>query len=162
VIPLFHDQIRNGGPVTITTSDMTRFLLSLDAAVDTIFAAVRDGLPGETYIPKVPSALITNVAAALIGKRKIELKITGIRPGEKVHESLISDEEANRTLLRGKWYVILPMLPEVCGPRTGSGCLTKEYSSADDVMDMEETIRMLKGSCLMIEDVEAHAGELLA
>jgi UDP-glucose 4-epimerase len=75
---------------------------------------------------------------------------------------LISDEEANRTLLRGKWYVILPMLPEVCGPRTGSGCLTKEYSSADDVMDMEETIRMLKGSCLMIEDVEAHAGELLA
>jgi FlaA1/EpsC-like NDP-sugar epimerase len=162
VIPLFHDQIRNGGPVTITTTDMTRFLLSLDDAVNTIFAAVRDGLPGETYIPKVPSALITNVAAALIGKRKVEIKVTGIRPGEKVHESLVSDEEAHRTLLRGKWYVILPMLPEVCGPRTGSGCLDKEYSSADDVMTMDETVHMLKASRLMMEDVENYSGELLA
>jgi FlaA1/EpsC-like NDP-sugar epimerase len=162
VIPLFHDQIRNGGPITITTNEMTRFLLSLDDAVDTIFAAVSDGLPGETYIPKAPSALIANVAAALIGSRDVEVKVTGIRPGEKVHESLISDEEAHRTLIRGKWYVILPMLPEVCGPRTGSGCLTKEYSSADDVMSMDETVRMLKERRLMIEDAEVHAGEMLA
>jgi FlaA1/EpsC-like NDP-sugar epimerase len=100
VIPLFHDQIRNGGPVTITTTDMTRFLLSLDDAVNTIFAAVRDGLPGETY--------------------------------------------------------------EVCGPRTGSGCLEKEYSSADDVMSIDETVKMLKASRLMMEDVETYSGELLA
>ncbi len=63
VIPLFHDQIRSGGPVTITTTDMTRFLLSLDEAVDTIFAAVRDGYRGETYIPRVPSAQATRCQA---------------------------------------------------------------------------------------------------
>ncbi len=54
VIPLFHDQIRNGGPVTITAPEMTRFLLSLDDAVDTVFAAVKEARRGETYIPRAP------------------------------------------------------------------------------------------------------------
>jgi len=58
VVPLFLEQIAAGGPVTITTPDMTRFLLTLDDAVDTIFAAVRSAAPGETYIPCVPSARI--------------------------------------------------------------------------------------------------------
>ncbi len=62
VIPLFHDQIRSGGPVTITTEEMTRFLLSLDDAVDVILAAVQSGSPGETYIPRVPSAQVTHIA----------------------------------------------------------------------------------------------------
>ena len=62
VIPLFHDQIRNGGPVTITTQEMTRFLLSLEQAVDTVFAALRDAEPGETYVPRVPSARIVDIA----------------------------------------------------------------------------------------------------
>src|SRR3984957_15558174 len=93
VIPLFHDQIRNGGPVTITTPEMTRFLLSLNDAVDTVFAAVAEGLPGETYIPRVPSAQVTDIAKVLIGDRSIKTKIVGIRPGEKVHEILVSEEE---------------------------------------------------------------------
>jgi len=83
VIPLFHDQIRNGGPVTITTLEMSRFLLSLDQAVDTIFAAIREARRGETYIPRVPSARVVDIAAALIGKRDIQTVVTGIRPGEK-------------------------------------------------------------------------------
>src|SRR5580704_18334454 len=93
VIPLFHEQIKNGGPVTITHPDMTRFLLSLDEAVDLIFAAVRKAKRGETFIPRVPSARMVDVAAALIGNRKIKLEVTGIRPGEKLHEILISEEE---------------------------------------------------------------------
>ena len=56
MIPLFHDQIARGGPVTITTPEMTRFLLSLDDAVDTVFAALREGQPGETYVPRAPAA----------------------------------------------------------------------------------------------------------
>src|SRR5664279_2367818 len=83
VIPFFHEQIRNGGPVTITTSDMTRFLLSLNQAVDTVFAAVRGAQRGETYIPRVPSAKVTDIAALLIGDRPIKTVVTGIRPGEK-------------------------------------------------------------------------------
>jgi len=161
VIPLFHSQIRGGGPVTITTPEMTRFLLSLHDAVDTIFAAVSSGLPGETYIPRVPSSRIVDVAKALIDGRPIETVVTGIRPGEKIHEILISEEEAHRTVDRGKWYAILPMLPEICGNGAGSGCLKKEYSSMDSIMTMEETRRLLKTRRLMVEDVESLESELL-
>lgn len=161
VIPLFHDQIRNGGPVTITTPDMTRFLLSLDDAVDTIFAAVNSGSPGDTYIPSASSALVKDIATALINGRKIDIKFIGIRPGEKIHESLISEEEAYRTVARDKWFAILPMLPEVCGDGKGSGVLSKEYSSADTVMTLEETTEMLKRRGLMLEDVENEPGEML-
>ena len=71
VIPLFHDQIRNGGPVTITTAEMTRFLLSLDDAVDTSSRRSARRVRGETYIPRVPSARVVDIAAALIGERDI-------------------------------------------------------------------------------------------
>src|SRR3990170_298516 len=156
VIPLFLEQIRNGGPVTITTIDMTRFLLSLHDAVDTIFAAITGALPGETYIPRGPASRIGDVAKALIDGRAVEMVVTGVRPGEKIHEILVSDEEALRTVERGKWYAILPMLPEVCGDRAGSGCLTREYSSNDDVMDLEGTRKLLKERQLMLEDVSVH------
>ena len=152
VIPLFLEQIRNGGPVTITTNDMTRFLLTLDHAVDTIFAVVAGAQPGETYVPRAPSSRIVDVAAVLIGNRPIRIVVTGIRPGEKIHEILVSEEEAKRTVERGKWYAILPMLPEVCGDRTGSGCGAKEYSSNDNVMGLEATRELLIENRLMVED----------
>jgi FlaA1/EpsC-like NDP-sugar epimerase len=152
VIPLFHDQIRAGGPVTITTEDMTRFLLSLDQAVDTIFAALRGANRGDTFIPRVPSARVTDIAAALIGDRDIEVKVTGIRPGEKVHESLVSEEEAHRTVARDGYYVILPILPELQGVGGEQGVLGKEYSSADELMSREEIVAMLTERKLLIED----------
>ena len=93
VIPLFHEQIRRGGPVTVTTPEMTRFLMTLDQAVDTVFAALKDARPGEIYVPRVPSARMVDLAAVLIGDRPIETVFTGIRPGEKVHEILVSEEE---------------------------------------------------------------------
>lgn len=162
VIPLFHEQIRAGGPVTITTPEMTRFLLRLDDAVDTIFAALRFAEPGDTLIPRAKSARIVDVAAALVGDRAIKQVISGIRPGEKIHEILVSDEEAFRAVERGdRWYAILPMLPEVGGNRTGSGCLTKEYSSADQVMTASETAQMLKRVGLMLVDVPAEGPEIL-
>jgi FlaA1/EpsC-like NDP-sugar epimerase len=161
VIPLFHDQIRNGGPVTITTLEMTRFLLSLNAAVDVIFAAVEGALPGETYIPRVPSALVTHIAKALIGGRAIETLVTGIRPGEKVHEILVSEEEAHRTVERGAYYAILPMLPELRRAEIVPAGLSKEYSSADDVMSLEETTHLLTEQRLMPKDVAAELAEVL-
>jgi UDP-glucose 4-epimerase len=161
VIPLFHDQIRNGGPVTITTADMTRFLLSLNDAADLIFAAVQHGAAGETYIPRVPSARVTHIAMALIGDRPIKMKIVGIRPGEKIHEILISDEEAFRTVERGPYYAILPMLPELRGVERESLCLTKEYSSADEVMSLEDTTHLLHHRELMPQDVPDDSVEVL-
>ena len=161
VIPLFHEQIRNGGPVTITTPDMTRFLLSLNDAVDTVFAAISEALPGETYVPRAPSSRIVDVAAALIGDRPIRTVVTGIRPGEKIHEIMVSEEEAHRTVERGRWYAILSMLPEVRGDRAGSGVLKKEYSSNDDVLDIDGVRKLLKSRRLMPEDVTGREGELL-
>jgi FlaA1/EpsC-like NDP-sugar epimerase len=161
VIPLFHDQIRNGGPVTITTPEMTRFLLSLNDAVDVIFAAVETGAAGETYIPRVPSALVMHIATALVGARPIQSRIVGIRPGEKVHETLVSDEEAHRTVERGGYYAILPMLPELRRRESASITLAKEYSSADDVMTLEETTRLLHNERLMPEHVAPDLAEVL-
>src|SRR4029077_14314033 len=72
VIPLFLDQIAAGGPLTITTPEMTRFLLSLEEAVDIIFEALRSAQPGEIYVPAAPSARIVDVAESLIGDRKLD------------------------------------------------------------------------------------------
>jgi UDP-glucose 4-epimerase len=117
VVPLFLDQIAAGGPVTITTVDMTRFLLTLEDAVDTIFAAVRSAAPGDTYIPRCASARMTDLAAHLIGGRDIRTVVTGIRPGEKIHEILVSEEEATRTVFGQKGYfAVRPMLPRPQGP----------------------------------------------
>ena len=161
VIPLFHEQIRAGGPVTITTPDMTRFLLSLDQAVDTIFAAITGALRGETYIPRVPSAKVTDIAEALIGDRPIKTVITGIRPGEKIHEILISEEEANRTFARGEYYVILPILPELCSDEAKGPLLCREFSSADNVMSPADLLATLDKFDLMVHEGAMNEGELL-
>ncbi len=93
---------------------MTRFLLSLDEAVDTIFAAVRGARRRrDLSFRACRGARMVDVAAALIGDRPIKTVVTGIRPGEKMHEILISEEEAHRTVQRGQHYVIGPMLPEL-------------------------------------------------
>ena len=163
VIPLFIDQIRNGGPVTVTVPEMTRFLLSLDQAVDTVFAALKGAEPGETYIPVAPSATVMNIAKALIGDRSVDIEVIGIRPGEKMHEILISEEEANHCIKRGEYYAILSMLPELSNnQKKEPNALTKEYSSGDSILDLEGTIELLKKHCLMVEDVElSNSWELL-
>jgi FlaA1/EpsC-like NDP-sugar epimerase len=152
VVPLFHEQIRDGGPVTITTPEMTRFLISLDDAVDTVFAALKDARPGEIFVPRAAAARLIDVATALIADRPVEIRVTGIRPGEKIHEIMVSDEEAGRTVRRGKWYAILPMLPELQADPIEEVCLNQEYSSADSVMTLEETAGLLERNRLMVED----------
>ena len=150
VIPLFHEQIKRGGPITITTKDMTRFLLPLQSAVDTIFAVLSGAKPGEIYIPKIPAARIVDVAKALIEKRQVKLVYTGIRPGEKVHEVLVSEEEAWRAYDRGDYYAIKPMLPELFTEELGQQALLKEYSSGDFLMTFEETEALLRKHNLMV------------
>lgn len=144
VIPLFHDQISHGGPVTITVPEMTRFLLSLDQAVDTVFAALKDALRGETFVPEAPAATIMNIAKAMIGERDIEIKIIGIRPGEKMHEMMVSEEECNHTVRRGLYFAIQPMLPELAEDNGEPLALSKALSSADDILDFNGTLELLK------------------
>jgi FlaA1/EpsC-like NDP-sugar epimerase len=152
VIPLFLDQIRSGGPITITTPEMTRFLLSLDRAVDTILAAFEQAKRGETYIPRVPSARITDLTEVLIAGRPIKTTITGIRPGEKIHEILVSEEEAYRTVERAGYLAILPLLPELRSRTVAEKTIRGEYSSADNLITKAELAKLLKKHKLLVED----------
>ncbi|HVJ26400.1 MAG TPA: polysaccharide biosynthesis protein [Vicinamibacterales bacterium] len=128
VVPLFVDQIARGGPVTLTMKEMTRFLLTLDQAVDTVFAAIRSGRRGDTYVPRAPAARVEEIADVMIGDRKIQKTFIGIRPGEKIHELMVSEEECYRTTERDGYYVICPMLPEL-QPEAPVPALHGEYSS---------------------------------
>ncbi|MBF7081422.1 polysaccharide biosynthesis protein [Desulfallas sp. Bu1-1] len=163
VIPLFHDQIKHGGPVTVTVPEMSRFLLSLNDAVDTVIAALKYAKPGETYIPIAPAATVINIARALIGNRRMEIKVIGLRPGEKMHEVLISEEEVHRCIKRGDYFVIRPMLPELRDEKdVEPKILTKEFSSADQVLDLNDTVELLKKHNLMVDrDNFITGGELL-
>lgn len=145
VIPLFKSQIANGGPVTITLPEMTRFLLSLDSAVDTIFAAYSHAEAGEIFVPRVPSARIPDIAEALIAGRDIETIVTGIRPGEKLHEILLSEEEAYRTVERAGHYVVKSQLPELLDGDF-EPVLEGEYSSRGAVVGGEELAALIAQS----------------
>lgn len=161
VIPLFHEQIKNGGPLTLTTEDMTRFLLPLERAVDTIIEAVKFANPGEIYVPQVPAARIIDVARALIEEQDIEIEITGIRPGEKIHEILVSHEESWHSYQRGNYYVIKPMLPELILEEAELSAINNEYSSGTSVLNPEETNKLLKKYNLTIGNEIQYEGELL-
>lgn len=162
VIPLFHEQIRRGGPVTVTRPEMTRFLLSLEQAVDLVFKAVESARAGETWVPATPSARVMDLARALVGDRPVEIREQGIRPGEKVHEVLVSEEECHHTYRRGSYFAIAPMLPELRDPAgAGEPPLGRALSSADAVIPIEELAALLRGHGLLMEQVEPGMGEVL-
>ena len=95
VIPLFVEQIKSGQPITITDPNMTRFMMSLDDAVDLVLFAFEHGCQGDTFVQKAPAATIKTLAEALckIFKADNEIRILGTRHGEKKHEALLSKEE---------------------------------------------------------------------
>jgi FlaA1/EpsC-like NDP-sugar epimerase len=103
-----------------------------------------------------------DLAAGLIGKRDIEVVTTGIRPGEKLHESLISEEESHRAFSRDPYYVIAPILPELRRPENEGPFLEKEYSSKNDVMSLETLTNLLVERGLMVDENQLeYAGEFL-
>ena len=144
VVPLFIDQIAAGGPLTLTDKNMTRFLLTLDQAVDTVFEALQFAVAGETYIPKIKAALIQDVATALVGSQKIEVVESGIRPGEKMHEIMISEEESLRTISRGDYFAIKSILPEVATASSEPLIEFAEVSSANYLMSTDEVKTFLE------------------
>lgn len=137
VVPLFLEQIARGGPITITDRRMTRFLMSLDDAVDTIADAITHASPGEITVPQAPAARMVDLAHALADGRELPVQVTGIRPGEKLHEILISEEEIPRTVRRGEFFAVRPMLPELAAEAVAEPAFTAEYSSADHVLDVD-------------------------
>ncbi len=145
IVPLFVEQVQKGQSMTVTLPEMTRFLLSLDHAVDTVFEAITKGKPGQTFVPKVPAANIVDLAKAIMGDKELPINFTGIRPGEKVHEIMVSEEECFRTIEQGDYYVILPVLPELRDGTEFKQALNGEYSSRDNNISIAE-LRELLGS----------------
>jgi len=98
VIPLFVSQIRAGQPITVTDPDMTRFMMSLDDAIDLVLFAFQHGKPGDTFVQKAPAATIGQLARVLMRLlgREVPVQIIGTRHGEKKHETLLNREEMVR------------------------------------------------------------------
>lgn len=107
VIPLWIDQIRNGNPITLTEPKMTRFIMSLDEAVDLVLFAFEHGINGDILVQKAPACTIQTQAEAvceLFGGKKEEIKIIGIRHGEKLYETLLTNEECAKAVDLGNFY----------------------------------------------------------
>lgn len=159
VVPLFLEQIRRGGPITVTDPRMTRFLMSLDDAVDTIADAVAHARRGEITIPSAPAARMVDLARALCDGKEIPIQITGIRPGEKLHEILISEEEVPRTSRRGDYFAVHPMLPELATDQHIEPAFVSEYSSADQGIGVEEIRTLLRGGSRLAQTLSDIAAQ---
>lgn len=145
VIPLFKKQIAEGGPVTITSSTMTRFLLSLEQAADIVFDAILSGRAGDIFVPKAPSARVGTIAEVLIGETGVQIERIGVRPGEKYHEVMVSREEAAHTVVNGEYYVIVPQLAGLVHSEKDPHPLsTTEYCSSRNVMGFNDTRALLQ------------------
>ena len=107
VIPLWIDQIRNGNPITLTEPTMTRFIMSLEEAVDLVLFAFEHGQNGDILVQKAPACTIQTQAEAvceLFGGRKEDIKVIGIRHGEKLYETLLTNEECAKAEDLGDFY----------------------------------------------------------
>ena len=107
VIPLWIEQIKNGQPITITDPNMTRFIMSLDEAVDLVLFAFEHGVSGDILVQKAPACTIKTQAEAvceLFGGNKENIKVIGIRHGEKMYETLLTNEECANAIDLGNFY----------------------------------------------------------
>jgi FlaA1/EpsC-like NDP-sugar epimerase len=149
VIPYFIEQIKAGGPITITDLEMTRFFLTLEEAIVLLFKASSDSIGGETFVMNMPACYIRDIAAVLIDEYgDAEIKEIGGRPGEKLDEMLISKHESPLSYCYDEnYFVILPS--------KSSDALTKKYkdlkkfahqefSSKTFIMNKNEIKEMLK------------------
>ena len=108
VVPFFIKKAKTG-ILPITDKNMTRFNITLDQGVDMVLYALKNANGGEIFVPKIPSYRITDLANAI--SEKCEQKIVGVRPGEKIHEEMITSSDSYNTFDIGKFYVILPQKP---------------------------------------------------
>lgn len=106
VIPFFKKRMENSTTLPITDSGMTRFNISIEQGVNMVMYALENAMGGELYVPKIPSYNILDVANAIAPN--LEKEIVGIRPGEKLHEEMITSSDSLNTYDLGKYYVILP------------------------------------------------------
>jgi UDP-glucose 4-epimerase len=148
VIPLWIDQIRSGNPITITDGTMTRFIMSLDEAVDLVLFAFEHGQSGDILVQKAPACTIQTQAEAvceLFGGDKNAIKVIGIRHGEKMYETLLTNEECANAIDMGDFYRVpcdkrgLNYDKYINKGDTERNTLTEFNSSNTQLLNVEET-----------------------
>lgn len=129
VVPLFRSLIDSGRPITVTDPNMTRFILTLRESVELVLKAIEEGVGGEVFVRKMPAHTIADLVEVMLESvaKKPKIEIIGVRPGEKIHEVLVSYAEATRTIEDGEYYIILPQI-EI-------GAVEKKYKNTKRISD---------------------------
>jgi FlaA1/EpsC-like NDP-sugar epimerase len=157
VVPTFMNQIRDGGPVTVTDPDMTRFVLPIEEAVELVLMAHQRMTSGEVFVLKMKALRIGDLAEAMIERYasgfgyhpdEIDVEIIGARPAERVHEKLISSEESLHVKELDRLYAILPQI-DIPGydsvNYSDAEPVDGEYTSADqDLLSKSQIVRMIE------------------
>ncbi|MCC6217395.1 MAG: UDP-N-acetylglucosamine 4,6-dehydratase (inverting) [Polyangiaceae bacterium] len=130
VVPLFLEQARQGR-LTVTEPAMTRFWIGMGRAVDLVLLALDEGTGGEVFVPKLPACTVATLAEAVAPGAQVD--VVGIRPGEKVHEAMITVDEARSVLDCGQYFVIRPQFPAWGErPRTNGAAVAPSFSYSSD------------------------------
>tara|TARA_Y100001934_G_scaffold282342_1_gene395602 strand:+ start:2862 stop:3830 length:969 start_codon:yes stop_codon:yes gene_type:complete len=143
VVPVFKRIRETGGTVTITDERMTRFWITLDEAVQLVLHAFDEGIGGEIFVPKIPSMLVTDLADAICPGQ--ERTITGIRPGEKLHECMITEDDARQTRDRGDYYIIYPDFPWYHSSDLAGEPVPEGFRYSSEINDLWLSIDELRG-----------------
>lgn len=172
VFPIFEEQIRRGGPVTITDPDMTRFVMSIQQAVKLVIDSAYVACGGEVFVTKMPVVAIKDLAAVMIDElaprfghrpENIKIKEIGVKPGEKMYEELLNEEEIRRTWELSKYFVILPAFRNAYYdnkydyPDIVSKQVHKAYHSGNEpLMSREDLSTFLTANQLFTREAPSH------
>jgi FlaA1/EpsC-like NDP-sugar epimerase len=168
VIPIFREQIRNGGPITLTDPEMTRFIMSIKEAVQLVIDSALFARGGEVIITKMPVIRIKDLAEVMISElapiydhkpENIKIKTIGTKPGEKMYEELMSIEETRRTLELKRYFVSMPAFTglyrdiDYSYPDTVSKTVTNPYNSANEKpLSKKELKKFLRDNNLLYDE----------
>jgi len=168
VVPLFKRQIARGGPVTLTDVRMTRFIMTLSEAVRLVMESTFLARGGEVFVTKMPAIRISDLAAVMIEElapifghdsSQIEIDVIGTKPGEKLYEELLNEEEVRRTVELSRYFVVLPAFKaiyetiEYSYPDPIQGHLDKPYNSAiQSSMSRPELRAFLQQNSLFVQE----------
>lgn len=169
VIPLFRRQISQGGPLTLTDPAMTRFIMTLQEAVRLVMESTFLAQGGEVFVTKMPVARISDLAAVMVEElaprygykpAEIEIQVIGSKPGEKLYEELMNDEETRRTVELPAYFVVLPAFKSVyedidyCYPDMRRQGVDRPYNSAVEPALAREALRRYLIDHHLLEDSE--------
>lgn len=174
VIPLFHRQIREGGPVTLTDTTMTRFIMTLREAVHLVMDSVFLARGGEVFVTKMPVVRIEDLAHVMVEElapryghdpATMDIRVIGAKPGEKMYEELLNEEEVRRAMELPRYFVIRPAVPPLFRdpsteePPGALGPVSRAYHSANETpMTREELRAYLKKHELLERDGSPRGG----